>query len=72
MPYQRDPTSTTCISIITGDNSPDSRHEYTFGSWWAQLGVLILDYEHSQVGFMNKSTPLPEFSTAALEIIAMN
>ncbi|EED20960.1 penicillopepsin, putative [Talaromyces stipitatus ATCC 10500] len=72
MPYQRDPTSTTCISIITGDNSTDSSHEYTFGSWWAQLGVLILDYEHSQVGFMNKSTPLPKFTTAALDIIAMN
>ncbi|KAE8553632.1 hypothetical protein EYB25_005014 [Talaromyces marneffei] len=72
MPYQRDPTSTTCISIITGDNSTDPSHEYTFGSWWAQLGVLILDYEHSQVGFMNKSTPLPEFTTAALDIIAMN
>jgi hypothetical protein len=72
MPYQRDPTSTTCISIITGDNSTDPSHEYTFGSWWAQLGVLILDYEHSQVGFMNKSTPLPKFTTAALDVIAMN
>jgi Eukaryotic aspartyl protease len=72
MPYQRDLTSTTCISIITGDNSTDSSHEYTFGSWWVQLGVLILDYEHSQVGFMNKSTPLPKFTTAALDIIAMN
>ncbi|KAF3404142.1 hypothetical protein DPV78_003412 [Talaromyces pinophilus] len=72
MPYQRNPTSTTCISIITGDNSTDSSHEYTFGSWWAQLGVIILDYEHGQVGFMNKSTPLPKFTTAALDIIAMN
>jgi hypothetical protein len=60
MPYQRDPTSTTCISIITGDSSTEPSLEYTFGSWWAQLGVLILDYEHSQVGFMNKSTPLPK------------
>ncbi|KUL81409.1 hypothetical protein ZTR_10081 [Talaromyces verruculosus] len=72
MPYQRDPTSTTCISIITGNNSTEPSHEYTFGSWWAQLGVLILDYEHSQVGFMNKSTPLPKFTTAALDVIAMN
>ncbi|EED23136.1 hypothetical protein TSTA_065890 [Talaromyces stipitatus ATCC 10500] len=72
MPYQRDQAGTTCISIITGDNSTDSSHEYIFGAWWAQLGVLILDYEHSQVGFMNKSTPLPKFTTAALDIIAMN
>jgi hypothetical protein len=72
MPYQRDNTSTTCITIVTGDNSTDSSHEYTFGSWWAQLGVLILDYEHNQVGFMNKSTSLPKFTTAALDIVAMN
>lgn len=72
MPYQRDNTSTTCISIVTGDNSTDWNHEYTFGIWWAQLGVLILDYEHSQVGFMKKSTPLPTFSTSTLEIVTMN
>lgn len=72
MPYQRDQAGTTCISIITGDNSTDPSHEYIFGSWWAQLGVLILDYEHSQVGFMNKSAPLPEFTTATLDVIAMN
>ncbi|OKL55227.1 hypothetical protein UA08_09504 [Talaromyces atroroseus] len=72
MPYQRDQAGTTCISIITGDNSTDPGHEYTFGSWWAQLGVLILDYEHTQVGFMNKSTPLPTFGTSSLEKVAMN
>ncbi|KUL81405.1 hypothetical protein ZTR_10264 [Talaromyces verruculosus] len=57
---------------IPGDNSTDLGHQYTFGLWWAQVGVLILDYEHSRVGFMNKSTPLPKFTTAALDIIAMN
>lgn len=61
MPYQRDQAGTTCISIITGDNSTDSNHEYTFGTWWSQLGVLILDYGNSQVGVMNKSSPLPIF-----------
>jgi hypothetical protein len=53
MPYQRDVTSTTCITIVTGDNSTDSSHEYTFGLGWSQLGVLALDYENYRVGFMN-------------------
>jgi hypothetical protein len=68
MPYQRDSTSTTCITILTGDNSTGSGHESTFGSWWAQLGVLILDYENSRVGFMNKSSPLPIFDLSSLEV----
>lgn len=68
MPYQRDQAGTTCISIITGDNSTDSNHEYTFGTWWSQLGVLILDYGNSQVGFMNKSSPLPIFDLPSLEV----
>ena len=72
MPYRRSPSGTTCISVITGDSSTDSSHEYTFGSWWAQLGVLILDYEHGQVGFMNKSTPLPTFGVSSLESIPMH
>ncbi|EED22539.1 endothiapepsin precursor, putative [Talaromyces stipitatus ATCC 10500] len=71
LPYQRDQTGTTCVTIITGDNSTDSDYEYSFGSWWSQLGVLILDYEHSQVGFMNKSTPLPAFGISSLESVVM-
>jgi hypothetical protein len=67
MPYQRDDTSTTCITIVTADNSTDSSHEYTFGTGWLQLGVLVLDYENSQVGFMNKSSPLPIFDVSSLE-----
>lgn len=68
MPYQRDQAGTTCISIITGDNSTDSNHVYTFGTWWSQLGVLILDYGNSQVGFMNKSSHLPIFDLPSLEV----
>jgi hypothetical protein len=68
MPYQRDITGTTCITIVTGDNSTDPSHEYTFGSWWSQLGLLILDYENSLVGFMNKSSPLPIFDLSSLEV----
>lgn len=67
LPYQKDETNTTCISIITGDNSTDSSlYGYSFGSWWAELGVLILDYENHRVGFANKSTPLPAFGTNSL------
>lgn len=72
MPYQRDQTNTTCIPIVTGDNSTDWDHEYIFGFQWIQVGILILDYEYGQVGFMNKSTPLPAFDIASLETISMD
>ncbi|EEA23690.1 podosporapepsin precursor, putative [Talaromyces marneffei ATCC 18224] len=68
MLYQRDVTSTTCITIVTGDNSTDSSHEYSFGLGWSQLGVLVLDYENYQVGFMNKSSSLPIFDIPSLEV----
>jgi hypothetical protein len=67
LPYKKNQGNTTCITIITGDNSTESTiFGYPFGSWWAELGVLILDYENSRVGFANKSTPLPSFRTESL------
>jgi hypothetical protein len=72
MPYQRDKNSLTCIPIVTGDNSTEWDHEYAFGLWWTQLGLLILDYQNSRVGFAKKSTQLPAFETASLEIVPFN
>jgi hypothetical protein len=68
MLYQRDVTSTICIMIVIGANSTDSSHEYLFGLGWSQLGVLVLDYENYQVGFMNKSSSLPIFDIPSLEV----
>uniref|UniRef100_A0A093VGA3 Podosporapepsin n=1 Tax=Talaromyces marneffei PM1 TaxID=1077442 RepID=A0A093VGA3_TALMA len=66
LPYQRD-LSGNCISIITGTNSTSA--DYTFGSWWVQLGFLVLDFENSRVGFANKSTPLPSYGVSSLEVV---
>jgi hypothetical protein len=68
MLYQREVTSTTCITIVTGDNFTHSSHEYTFSLGWSQLGMLVLDYENYQAGFMNKSSPLPIFDIPSLEV----
>ncbi|KAH8691829.1 putative endothiapepsin precursor, partial [Talaromyces proteolyticus] len=69
MPYQRDSSGETCVTLLTGDNSTDPKHLYSFGTWWSQLGVLILDYQNAQVGFANKKNPLPIFSLPLLEEI---
>lgn len=72
LPYQRDPSGRTCITLATGDNSTESGHEYSFGMWWSQLGVLILDYENGKVGFANKAMPLPTFAPTSLEAVPFN
>ncbi|EED22722.1 DNA-directed RNA polymerase II subunit RPB1, putative [Talaromyces stipitatus ATCC 10500] len=70
LPYQKDKNGKNCITIITGDNSTRSAIlGYPFGAWWAELGVLVLDYENKRVGFANKLTPLPAFRTEGLPSI---
>ncbi|CRG92898.1 Penicillopepsin [Talaromyces islandicus] len=69
LPYQRDESGTTCITLVTGDNSTESDHEYSFGMWWSQIGVLIFDYENGKVGFANKTMPLPVFAPSSLQVI---
>jgi hypothetical protein len=68
LPYQRDFGSKTCTTIITVPANSTDIFSYTFGLWWAQLGMLILDYENSRIGFASKSTPLPSFPIASLPV----
>jgi hypothetical protein len=68
LPYQRDSSGRNCMSIITTNNSTDA--SYTFGLWWAQLGLLVLDYKNYQLGFANKSTSLPAMNISSLKVVA--
>lgn len=68
LPYEHDEAGTNCITLFRGDNSSSPNHEYTFGSRWVELGILILDYDSRQVGFMNKSSPLPAFDVSSLHL----
>lgn len=66
LPYQRDANSRTCTTIITVPANSTDPFSYTFGLRWAQLGLLIVDYENTRIGFASKSTPLPSFPIASL------